>query len=377
MKKDIICLLNFFKLAYEKKNKFPLYYIVCSINFFLILLIVLAINHTMIISFTYGSDGNFQAKDIKKNVFLIIKKLDNIEKKIKENVIKSDKLLNKIKKNKMMLSNRIVCFYKLYWREKTHLPLSTEFIHDLYGQKILGYLLSNDKYISQKLVTDRRKLIATKNKLNRQKKEKIKLYSNYQNQIRMLSDERKKRLEILAKAKKKNSYIESLSMPAASIMNNEGVKKKSCIIIKEKQNVKVSEKHFTYFKKSFKMPVNGKIVSCFGESINPESKSMVYRNGIDIKADKGEPIYAVLPGRILFSRWLKGYGNMIIIDHGESYYSVYAHTKEMFKTKGQKVEEGEVIATVGDSCSKIGSKLYFEIRHHGKSMDPLLWLKKS
>ena len=67
---------------------------------------------------------------------------------------------------------------------------------------------------------------------------------------------------------------------------------------------------------------------------------------------------------------------MIIIDHGKNYYTVYAHLEETFKSKGDEVEAGEVIATVGDTGSLEGARLYFEVRHHGKPVDPLAWLKK-
>jgi septal ring factor EnvC (AmiA/AmiB activator) len=94
-------------------------------------------------------------------------------------------------------------------------------------------------------------------------------------------------------------------------------------------------------------------------------------------ADRGEPIQAVQSGIVLYSGWFKSYGNMIIIDHGTHYYTVYAHAEELFKSKGDPVEEGEVIATVGDTASMTGSNLYFELRHRGKSIDPLKWLKKA
>jgi murein hydrolase activator len=67
---------------------------------------------------------------------------------------------------------------------------------------------------------------------------------------------------------------------------------------------------------------------------------------------------------------------MLIIDHGDHYYTVYAHLEEVFKIKGDRVEKDEVIATVGDSGSLMGPGLHFEVRHHGKPMDPLQWIKK-
>ena len=77
-----------------------------------------------------------------------------------------------------------------------------------------------------------------------------------------------------------------------------------------------------------------------------------------------------------FAEWLKGYGNLMIINHGENYYSLYAHVEEVFKKTGEKVQTGEVIATAGDTGSIKGLCLHFELRHHGKPINPLKWLKK-
>ena len=124
------------------------------------------------------------------------------------------------------------------------------------------------------------------------------------------------------------------------------------------------------------MPVKGKIVSLFGPYKNTKFNVVNFRSGIVIKADRGEPIRSVCAGRTVYSSWFKGYGNMIIIDHGDNYYTVYAHVEEIFKKKGDMVETGEVIATVGDTGSMSGPRLHFEVRHHGKPLNPLNWIDK-
>jgi septal ring factor EnvC (AmiA/AmiB activator) len=101
-----------------------------------------------------------------------------------------------------------------------------------------------------------------------------------------------------------------------------------------------------------------------------------FQKGIDIKAGKGQPVRAVRMGKVIFSGWFKGYGNMMIIDHGDHYHTLYAHAEELFKAKGEYVEAGEVIATVGDTGSMKGPGLHFEIRHHGKAVNPMKWIKK-
>jgi len=124
------------------------------------------------------------------------------------------------------------------------------------------------------------------------------------------------------------------------------------------------------------MPVKGNIVSFFGPYHNPKFNVVNFNSGIVIQADRGEPIRAVHDGKVLYSSWFKGYGNIIIIDHGDSYYTVYAHAEELFAAKGARVEKGEVVATVGDTGSLIGPSLHFEVRHHGRPVDPLKWIKK-
>jgi septal ring factor EnvC (AmiA/AmiB activator) len=123
-------------------------------------------------------------------------------------------------------------------------------------------------------------------------------------------------------------------------------------------------------------PVAGKIISRFGITQSGDYKSFTFQSGIDIRGKQGEPVRSVFRGNVIFAEWLKGYGNMVIINHGENYYTLYAHLQEMFKKKGDGVDAGEVIATLGDTGSLKGVCLHFELRHHGKPVDPLKWLKK-
>ena len=86
---------------------------------------------------------------------------------------------------------------------------------------------------------------------------------------------------------------------------------------------------------------------------------------------------AVFSGETIYSSWLNGYGNVVIVAHGENFHTVYAHAEELFRSKGEHVETGEVIGTVGDSGSMSGTSLYFEVRHHGNCVDPLDWVNNS
>jgi septal ring factor EnvC (AmiA/AmiB activator) len=123
-------------------------------------------------------------------------------------------------------------------------------------------------------------------------------------------------------------------------------------------------------------PVRGQVTGGFGKTKHPEFATEVFRKGIDIEAPIGEEIRAVEKGRVVFAERFSGYGKMVIIDHGERYFSVYAHLLEILKKTGDAIKRGETLGTVGDSDSLAGSRLYFEMRKDGKSIDPLPWFQK-
>ncbi len=123
-------------------------------------------------------------------------------------------------------------------------------------------------------------------------------------------------------------------------------------------------------------PVRGEVTGDFGKTKHPEFSAEVFRKGIDIEAPIGEAIRAVEKGRIVFADRFSGYGKMVIIDHGERYFSIYAHLSEILKNKGDAVTRGETLGRVGDSDSLAGAGLYFEMRKDGKSIDPLPWFRK-
>jgi murein hydrolase activator len=127
-------------------------------------------------------------------------------------------------------------------------------------------------------------------------------------------------------------------------------------------------------------PVTGKVVSRFGLEHHPRFNTKTQNNGIEIKPDDGITVKSIHRGIVAFSDYFPGYGNLIIIDHGLTYYSLYGHCSELIAKKGDPVKEEQPIAMVGDISSVQGTTLYFEIRHkidnQVKALDPLQWLRK-
>ncbi len=123
-------------------------------------------------------------------------------------------------------------------------------------------------------------------------------------------------------------------------------------------------------------PVSGRTRAGFGRQVDPEFQTQTLRTGIEIAAPAGAPVLAVASGRVLFAGWFRGYGQMVIVDHGAGDLSVSGYLDEVLVSAGVRVSLGQPIGSVGETGSASGPGLYFEIRHDGKAVDPALWLEK-
>jgi septal ring factor EnvC (AmiA/AmiB activator) len=137
----------------------------------------------------------------------------------------------------------------------------------------------------------------------------------------------------------------------------------------------VADKGFSAQRGRLAIPVKGEILGQFGRHKHPEFNSFTVSNGISIAAPKGVEIRSVFDGQVIFADYFKGYGNMVIIDHGGGYFSLYGHASHINRKVGSQVGRNDVIASVGDVDSTRGSMLYFELRHQGKPIDPSPWFR--
>jgi septal ring factor EnvC (AmiA/AmiB activator) len=131
-----------------------------------------------------------------------------------------------------------------------------------------------------------------------------------------------------------------------------------------------SAQPFAGMQGKLQLPVEGRISHRFG---NQRNQGKLRWHGIFIDAAEGESVYAVHYGRVVFSDWLRGFGLLMIISHGEGYMSLYGHNQALFREIGDWVSAGEVIAAVGDSGGQDKTGLYFEIRIDGKPNNPQIW----
>jgi len=276
-------------------------------------------------------------------------------------------------------AKRLVAYYKLSWLGRLHVLASANSVSELFQRKAaMERVLEHDETVWETLRTSKEKLRQNLADLHvrsgRQKELEIELSAR----IESMAGEQIERNQLLETIRQEKSL--ELATIAALKKASEDLDRILRSLKKEAESTGTKTppktKRFIDFKGLLKMPVEGTIVTRFGPYKDKRLNVVHFRSGIDIRADRGEPVRAVSAGRVLYADWLKGYGNMIIIDHGHNYYTVYAHAEELFKQKGDSVDKDEVIATVGDTGSLIGPGLYFEVRHHGKPMDPLKWMQR-
>lgn len=137
----------------------------------------------------------------------------------------------------------------------------------------------------------------------------------------------------------------------------------------------VPDRGFASQKGRMRMPVKGEVLETFGKHKHPEFNSYTFTKGLVIAAPIGSDIRAIYDGTVIFAEYFKGFGNMIIVDHGGGYFSLYAHASRISGKVGAEVNRGDVVGSVGDVDSTRGPVLYFEIRHQGKPVDPSGWVR--
>jgi len=128
---------------------------------------------------------------------------------------------------------------------------------------------------------------------------------------------------------------------------------------------------FSGLRGKLRLPVRGELVGRFG---TPRSEGPAGHTGVFIRAREGEAVRAVAAGQVVYADWMRGFGNLLIVDHGEAYLSIYANNESLLKQTGDPVAAGEAVATVGASGGNEQSGLYFELRHLGQAFDPMRWV---
>jgi septal ring factor EnvC (AmiA/AmiB activator) len=192
-----------------------------------------------------------------------------------------------------------------------------------------------------------------------------------ESELDRLSDDRQHKKQILDKVAQQASEKVKVEKELKSSQR----KLEELIVELRKKQEKISGESMEQHKGMLPWPCKGTVETKFGKVVHPKYNTTTKNNGVDIRAAYGENIYSVAPGNIVYADRFMGYGNMVLIDHHDGFYSLYGHLSEILVETGIQVDKGRIIGRVGESGSLSGPMLHFELRKDGAPVDPLAYLK--
>ncbi len=355
-------------------------------------------------------------KKIEEQMQTVKKELDNLQKEEKgylEALHKIEKLLSETEKELDSIEKDIELVKKELTQLEDELAKNNQLLkerakiledrlRDIYKHDRLNYLviLLNSKnftdflnyyqYIKSILKADR-EIIENISQQIREIEEKKLSLENRREILDLLQKEvvkEKENIEYSLKAKKsiidkintqKAAYLKSLEELEQSSQEIRGIIEQIYQQQKEEAKTKPEVKQdsgvvLTPKKGIFALPVQGKVISNFGRQLNDDFNTYTFNSGIDISAPLGEVVKAAASGEVIYIGSIKGYGQIVIIDHGGRTTTLYAHLSKIIVQVGDQVKKGAIIAQVGDSGGVSTPRLHFEVRVEGKPTDPMNWL---
>ncbi|HUV58765.1 MAG TPA: peptidoglycan DD-metalloendopeptidase family protein [Desulfatiglandales bacterium] len=268
------------------------------------------------------------------------------------------------------LKKRLIAFYKFGRSGYVWLLASSATLQEF--QKTIKYMkaiMAQDRQVLDILDMQMRQVESELSRLkeNVAKVEELKKVKN--SRMALLEKYIEKKVFLLMKTHREKEFyakaVEELKEATRALSE-------TMMHLETKEKESMLPESFAKMKGKLPLPLKGKIlrdVKQFG--FNP----FMHRKGIYITGSPGEAVRSVFPGRIDYSGWFKGYGQLLIIDHGYHYFTVFAHLEEIVKEKGEAVSGGEVIGVIGDPGWQVGPGVYFEIRRGGNHLDPKRWLQ--
>lgn len=285
-------------------------------------------------------------------------------------------LRERVEKEKEAVSKILVTLYKFGNIGYLDFLFRAEDISDLTSEsRHLTYLARHQEDVILSFIQTLSELEAAEEKLELKKQEAAEFLAQAQQKKKELeSQETKNRNFIRQINQDQTTHLETLKELQVRAEQMQDLIDR---LLKEKSPLPFAVIPLFEKKGELPWPVSGKIVTSFGLERHPRFNTVTENQGIEIATEENTLVKAVHPGRVVYADFFQGfYGNLIIIDHGLSYYSMYGHCSDLIVSKGETVETGQAIAVAGDTGSLKGTAVYFQINNKTSPEDPLQWLKR-
>jgi len=317
--------------------------------------------------------------------------LKEVENQLTRTQREADIVREDAERKKQQIRVRLSALYKAGELGNARMFFSSEsFPQMVENLRFMRSIVQNDRRLFAEYNEKINRLRLLKGNLERDVLRKEKIKTSMESKKREIEAERKRKALYLVQVRAdKKSYLASIkeletnARKLQAMVEKLEAKSRKGYTKKNKQGgvvgypalPAVPDKGFGSLKGHLTMPARGEIIGGFGRHKHPEFNSYTVSNGISIAAPTGADIHSVYDGQVIFADYFKGYGNMIIVDHGGGYFSLYAHASRILKKVGSPVGRNEIVASVGDTDSIRGAILYFEIRYQGKPVDPAPWFR--
>ena len=333
-------------------------------------------------------------KEKQSSLVQLGRELNGVEKGIGQTMAEIERTRQEAEKKRAQIERRIAALYKGGETGNLRVIFSSESFPQMSENlRYLKSVLENDKKLFARYNEDLARLKGLKARLEQDATRKEGIRNSMEAKKREIEQEQSRKATYLVKVRQdKQGYLASLKELQAnarrlqSMFERLEARNRKAYSSKSRSKggsaraslppaILVPDKGLGAQKGRLTLPVKGTIVDRFGRHKHPDFDSFTVSNGISVAAAAGSPIHAVFDGEVIFADYFKGYGNMIIVDHGGGFFSLYAHASSVAKKVGAKVARNDVLASVGDVDSSKGPMLYFEIRYQGKPVDPSPWFR--
>jgi septal ring factor EnvC (AmiA/AmiB activator) len=306
--------------------------------------------------------------------------IDHLEEKTNALKAKREALTQDMQDLKSHAIDRLVAYYKLGRLGMAPVLFSADSFFDLWQtHNDVQRILACDASLWDKFQVQQKRLGTLSRLLITEQANKDRLLLKYEEEAQSIAQERRRRAALLEdiQADKRATLAAIRTLRKVTKELDQKIRSLDKTPPVPTVSAHPSSDGFLALKGVLPMPVEGKVVAPFGYHRDQGPYHVKsFQSGVNIMADLGAPVQALYDGRVIYASWFKGYGNMMIIDHGEHYYTLSAQLEQLLKERGDTVRTGEVVGTVGDTATLSGPGLYFEIRHYGKPVDPVLWFRK-
>ena len=275
---------------------------------------------------------------------------------------------------KAALRDRLRLMYKERQEEPLRLLFSAKDSSDLFRRyQTLVWISKKEGKILEDYSAAYRRLAEKDLEIRQAREGRLQDKEQLAQKLKEIEFVRQRKTTLLASVKGEKATYEKM---VAELEDSAGNLRSLIQDLERERKASQSLKGFVREKGKLPWPNAGEIIASFGKQKHPRFNAYIFRKGIEIRSEQGDKIRAIYDGTAVYADWFKGYGLMMILDHGENYYSLYAHAEKLLVGVGEKVRKDQVIGLVGDTGFTGESTLYFEIRHGSEPVDPVKWLQR-